>query len=303
MRSSTPAPDLAELRTFCVAADLGSLGRAAIRLGVSQPSLSKRLRSLEATVGVRLLDRSPHGVKLTPAGRRLYEHARGLLESADAVSEVMVGLRRSDGPVRLAASHSATEAFVAEALARLNAKRQLAVELVTANSLVVRDMVADGRAEVGFAASRPHHSPNPGVRTEAVAPDAVICAVPPAHRWAKRGRVTLDEFLATPMVVRDPGSNARWTVEAALREHDLELHEPAAEAATPAAAKRDARERNAPLLLSRHVLAGTDFVPVAIDGLEFPRCYELVLPAYGEPTGEVRELIDRVRDHIRIWLR
>ena len=88
---ATASPDLNELRGFCVAADLGSLGRAAVRLHVSQPSLSKRLASLEAKVGARLLERSPRGVALTPAGRRLYRHARPLLEAADQVAEVMVG--------------------------------------------------------------------------------------------------------------------------------------------------------------------------------------------------------------------
>src|SRR5215211_1521112 len=93
--------DLNELRGFCVAADLGSLGRAAVRLHVSQPSLSKRLASLEAKAGVRLLERSPRGVTLTPAGRRLYEHAHALLERADQVTDVLVGMKRSGDVVRL----------------------------------------------------------------------------------------------------------------------------------------------------------------------------------------------------------
>ena len=71
-------PDLYELRALCVAADLGTVGRAAVRLSVSQPSLSKRLAALEAKVGAQLLERSPRGVTLTPAGRRLYRHARPL---------------------------------------------------------------------------------------------------------------------------------------------------------------------------------------------------------------------------------
>lgn len=55
------SPELAELRTFCVAAEAGSLGRAALRLGVSQPSLTKRLQSLERLAGAQLLERSPRG--------------------------------------------------------------------------------------------------------------------------------------------------------------------------------------------------------------------------------------------------
>ena len=57
------------------------------------------------------------------------------------------------------------------------------------------------------------------------------------------------------------------------------------------------------MLLSRHVLAQSDFAVVAVEGLAFSRSYVLVTPAYGEPTGEVRELVHRIREHIRIWLR
>jgi DNA-binding transcriptional LysR family regulator len=303
MAAPTASPDLNELRGFCVAADLGSLGRAAVRLRVSQPSLSKRLASLETKVGARLLERSARGVTLTGAGRRLYRHARPLLEAADQVAEVMAGIRQTGAVVRLAASHSASEAFVAALLTDLNARQQLAVELVTANSQVVRALVADGRADVGVAASRPNHTPNPGVRETELVDDAIVCAVPPGHPWAARGTVSRKRFLATPMVVRDPSSNARWTVDAVLAADDLHAAALLVEAATPRAAIAEARSRRAPVLLSRHVIAQTDFTAVAVGGLAFPRSYVLVSPAYGEATGEVRELVERIREHIRIWLR
>jgi DNA-binding transcriptional LysR family regulator len=296
-------PDLNELRAFCVAADLGTLGRAAVRLHVSQPSLSKRLAALEAKVGSQLLVRSPRGVTLTTAGRRLYRHARPLLEAADEVGEVMAGIRDTAAVVRLAASHSAAEAFVAAMLARPDPARQRAVELVTANSTVVRALVADGRADVGVAASRPGHTPNPGVRERVLIDDAIVCAVPPAHPWTKRRTVTRERFLGTPLVVRDPSSNARWTVDAVLSGAGLRAAPALAEAPTPHAALAEARARTAPVLLSRHVLAKTDFCVVAVDALAFPRDYVLVMPAYGESTGEVRTLVDAIHEHVRIWLR
>ena len=300
---SALTPDLNELRGFCVAAELGSLGRAAIRLHVSQPSLSKRLASLEVKVGTRLLERSSRGVALTPAGRRLYDQARPLLELADHVTEVMVGIRHVGAVVRLAASHSATEAFIAAMLAARTDDRPLAVELVTANSQVVRALVADGRADVGVAASRPGATPNPGVRESLLVDDAIVCAVPPAHAWAAGGTVSREEFLATPMVVRDPSSNARWTVDAVLGDEHLVAARPLLEAATPRAAIAEARRCGAPVLLSRHVVAGTDFAVVDVEGLAFPRSYVVVTPAYRGPASEVRELIDHIRDHVRIWLR
>ena len=72
---------------------------------------------------------------------------------------------------------------------------------------------------------------------------------------------------------------------------------------TPGAALAEARARNAPVLLSRHIIARSDFAAVAVEDLAFPRSYVLVTPAYGEPTGEVRELVDAICDHVRIWLR
>ena len=50
-RSAVRSPDIIDLRSLCAAAELGSLGRAAIRLRISQPALSKRLHNLEALVG------------------------------------------------------------------------------------------------------------------------------------------------------------------------------------------------------------------------------------------------------------
>ena len=294
-------PDIDELRTFCAAAELGSLGRAAVRLHVSQPALSKRLSHLEATAGTRLLERSPHGVKLTPSGRHLYEEARSLLQRVDHFEAVLLGLRHRGRSVRLAASHSATEALVGHLPAGGNEPDT--IELVIANSSVVRDLVADGRADLGVAASRPNHTPYPGVRELVLGDDEVVCAVPPAHPWAGRARITREQFTGTPMVMRDPGSNSRWTVEAVLEKRGLKLPPALVEAGTPQAAMREARARNAPVLLSHQVLSGHDFHELEIQGLEFPREFVLLLPAVGEPDDNVVALMDELRHQTEIWCR
>src|ERR1700742_2378088 len=95
------AAEVAELRAFCAAADLGSLGRAARLLSVSQPALSKRLRTLEALAGARSLEPAPRGLASTRAGRELYVESRMLHAKAEAVEAVMPGLGREQQPVRL----------------------------------------------------------------------------------------------------------------------------------------------------------------------------------------------------------
>src|SRR3954451_2638638 len=101
--------DLAELSAFCAAVGLGSLGGAARLLTGSQPALSKRMRTMEAVVGTRLVERSPRGITATPAGAKLYVEARKLLVQAEAVGDLVSGLPGEEAPVRLAASHTIAE--------------------------------------------------------------------------------------------------------------------------------------------------------------------------------------------------
>lgn len=286
--------DIDEVRTFCVAAELGSLGRAAVRLNVSQPGLSKRLAHLEVVAGARLLDRSPHGVKLTTTGRRVYEEARRLLQQADLFEQVLEGVRHADGPIRLACSHSAMEALVSDLLGARGGEGERTIELVIANSSVVRDLIAEGRAELGVAASRPRRTPYPSVRELPLADDVIVCAVPEGHPWARRRSISSSEFLAAPMVMRDPASNSRWTVAAVLREHDLPAPPILVEAGTPQAAIREARSHRAPVLLSRWALRNHGFHEVLVERLDFPRTFVLLLPAQGEPSEQVQSLMNEL---------
>jgi DNA-binding transcriptional LysR family regulator len=76
--------DLRSLRYFVAVAEERHFGRAAARLHMTQPPLSRAIKQLETDVGAQLLHRSPSGVTLTPAGAALYDEARALLEHARA---------------------------------------------------------------------------------------------------------------------------------------------------------------------------------------------------------------------------
>ena len=236
--------DLAELRAFCAAIDLGSLGRAARLLRVSQPALSKRMRTIEAVVGTRLVERSPRGIVPTPAGTKLYVEARKLLAQAEAVDDLVRGLSGEERPVRLAASHTIAEFVLPGPLVDFERQRDrhLSVELMVANSVVVRELVRDGRADFGIAAvDRVARGVAPLEETP-FCDDEVIVGVPAGHPWAQRKQVAIDDFVATPMVVRDPSANTRRVVEEALNERGLSLTAPLAEVGSTSAAKATALE-------------------------------------------------------------
>ena len=275
--------DLAELRAFCAAVDLGSLGRASRLLRVSQPALSKRMRTIEAVVGTRLVERSPRGISPTPAGTKLYVEARKLLAQAEAVDDLVRGLGAEEAPVRLAASHTIAEFVLPGPLVDFERQRErhLSVELMVANSVVVRELVRDGRADFGIAAlDRIAQDVAPLTETP-FCEDEVIVAVPAEHPWASEQEIEPGDFVATPMVVRDPSANTRRVVEEALAERGLSLTAPLAEVGSTSAAKATALSEEAPVLLSRMAVGPADagLVVRRVRGIPFPRRFVMVAGA------------------------
>jgi len=82
-----PRMSLSQLRYFVAVAEEGHVGRAARRLRVAQPPLSRHIRALEDEIGAWLFERTPRGMTLLPPGQVLLDHARGILTAVDRAVE------------------------------------------------------------------------------------------------------------------------------------------------------------------------------------------------------------------------
>jgi DNA-binding transcriptional LysR family regulator len=80
---------LQQLESFVAIAEEGAIVRAARRLHVSQPPLTRRIHALEDELGCVLFERRPRGVRLTPAGERFLGHARAVLDAVEAARQAV----------------------------------------------------------------------------------------------------------------------------------------------------------------------------------------------------------------------
>jgi DNA-binding transcriptional LysR family regulator len=111
--------DLRRVRTFVTVAELGTVSKAALRLQIAQPALSRQLIDLEQELGLRLFDRVGRRLLLTGEGEQLLSGCRVLLNSANAVTEQAQLLRQGDtGVLRIAGSPQHIEGVLSQFLHR-----------------------------------------------------------------------------------------------------------------------------------------------------------------------------------------
>ena len=126
-----PGADRIELmQTFVRIVEAGSLSAAAQQLGTSQPTVSRRLQALERSLGVKLLQRSTHVMKLTEDGDRCFAHAKALLEDWRAMEDDLRGTADTPrGTLRVLAPHAfGQDQFIAPLMAYLRRYPEVDVE-------------------------------------------------------------------------------------------------------------------------------------------------------------------------------
>ena len=306
-RPSHPSrvPDLDGLRLLVAIARGGSIGAAARTLGVTQQSASERLRSVEAQVGLTLVQRGARGSGLTAAGTVLVEWSTRLLDLAEEIDHAIEGLR-GDRSRELAvwASMTVAESLLPRWLVLLR-ERQLAegltptsVGLVAANSDAVLAAVRDQQADLGFVeGSRPPRD----LRWTAVSTDELVlvaAAGTPLSR--RRAPLTPAEVAGLTLTTREQGSGTRQVVEHALAEHGLSLGGALVELTTGSAVRAAVVAGGPPAFLSRAVVAGDldagRLALVPTRDLRLRRTLRAVWAGGRHPPpGPVRELVGIAR--------
>lgn len=190
--------DLRQLRYFVTVAETLHFGRAAERLHMSQPPLSRQIAGFEAELEVALFHRSTRSVRLTPAGAALLPEARRLLRDAEAIAAGARELARGEVGVLnvgfLAASAYNVLPRLIPAFRRARPKVRLA--LAEGTSDVQLEALAEGTLDVGILLPP---IGDPRLRYHALLREPLIAALPASRRWP--ARVTLARLRDEPFVM------------------------------------------------------------------------------------------------------
>jgi len=228
--------DLPLLRAFTVLAEELHFGRAALRLGLSQPQVSRQVRALEAELGVELFVRTPRHTTLTDVGRRLLEDAHDTLAAADRLrAAARAAAGTPGGRVAVGFVWSTLGTYLAPLVAAVP-ERHPDIELAVSQKRFVEIVPALRRGDVDLVVSRTVLER--GEMTEILLrTEPSYIAVPVSHPLAGRTTVRWADLDGVPMIAlaRALAPSLFDAVLRAAAERGIEVHV-AREARSPAEA-------------------------------------------------------------------
>lgn len=212
--------DLRHARTFVTVAELGTVSRAAVRLHVAQPALSRQIKELEEELGLRLFDRVGRRILLTGEGEQLLGECRALLNCASAVGERAALLRRGDtGTLRVAGSPQFIEGVFSTFL-QVYARcfPGVDVRLVeVASGFDNLAMLERGEIHLGQNLLHATAPDDPRFGNLPLAPVELLAACHPDLAIGKGRAIEIDQLARHPLLLLDSGLVFRRSFDAACR--------------------------------------------------------------------------------------
>ena len=261
--------DLRLLRYFVAVADAGSFNRAAERLNIAQPPLSRAIQQLEALVGAPLLDRTIRPLRLTPVGNLLYAQARQVLARMEDMEAMLKAAAVSEHRRFIIGFVASTIYARLPELIREFRKVAKNTEIVLVEHSTLDQIAAlkDGKIDVGFGRIR---FDDAAVRRVILREENLIVALPVGHHLAgKTGTVSLQDLADEPQILypRSPRPSYADQVLSLFRDHAIE----------PRIA-HEARE----LQIAIGLVAAEEGIAIVPESVRFARSHDLIFREIAE---------------------
>ncbi|PLZ02419.1 LysR family transcriptional regulator [Burkholderia sp. WAC0059] len=216
--------DIRQLRYFVNIVDYGSLGKAAEKLYVAQPSLSQQISKLEGDLGVALLVRSSQGVKPTAAGQAMYRHARQVLHQMEQLrQEVCEGVGAESGTVAVGLPTTMTSILAMPLFERIRASYPgIRLQFFESMSGYLNELLANGRLDLAILF---RDSNTPGISAMPLFDEELYLMGDPGTGVSARARTCEFAALAgVPMVAPGVSNGLRLLLERSFAREQVPLH-------------------------------------------------------------------------------
>jgi DNA-binding transcriptional LysR family regulator len=211
--------DLRHLRTFVAVAEQGTVSKAALRLRVAQPALSRQISDLEAELGVKLFDRIRRRLVLTGEGERLLADCRGILGAVGALGERAQLMRRGDaGLLKVAATPQMIDGVLARFLHRFAELRpNVQVRLTEAAGLTPLPMLERGELHLVITLLNAVQAENYPFGRYLLPSLEFLAACNPSLALGTSGNMEIGDLAPHPLLLLDTSFFVRTTFDAACR--------------------------------------------------------------------------------------
>lgn len=210
--------EIRQLKSFCAAARLRSVSKAAEQLGIGQPTVTTHIKQLEKELGRQLFDRVKRPIQLTLAGARLYELATPLLDGLEGLPE-LTAEAEAVGPVRIASTYDMVPHTLLNVVrAFMSSHPHVHITIRSGMAREVLSLVEDGEADVGLV---PGAEQRRSLHFQGLFPYERVLITPVKHPLLQEPLTSLDQIARWPLIMRRPGTSTRALLEREFRRRGL----------------------------------------------------------------------------------
>lgn len=186
--------ELKQLRYFAAIAQSGSMTQAADKLNIAQPALSRSMKKLETELNCSLMIRHERGISLTESGEQLLIHARQLLAQADDAKAAIASIQDlQQGKVRIGIPTMLGSYFFPPLLMAFHHRYPgLALEIVDAGSVTIRQMLSRGELDLGIIAEEESCAE---LTTQPILNEEMVCCMATDHPLTQFTHIHPEQFL------------------------------------------------------------------------------------------------------------
>lgn len=217
-----PFPNPQALRVFLNVVQEGSVGRAALALGMTQPGVSQHLHALEKFIGYPLFTRHGRRLVLTKAGQDLLPEARRAVQAMEEFIQAAQALDRLErGRVEIGAATTMAVYVLPKYLTKFKRLHpEIRITLESGSSERLTQRIIQGELELAVVEAVEHLK---GFSRQLFYEDELVVIVPPEHPWAKLEEIEAPWLAEVPLIVRNPGAMTYRVLGRALEQAGLEV--------------------------------------------------------------------------------